>query len=82
MSYRIVYEKPAVKFIRRQPPEQRSRILKAIEKLPYQGDVKRLAGRPGEWRLRVGSYRILYTIDDDILLFRVLDAGSRGEIYT
>lgn len=81
MSYRIIFDKPAVKFIRRQTPEQQRRLLEAIHKLPTEGDRKPMKGRPGEYRLRVGNYRVLYTVEDAVLIVRVLDAGNRGDIY-
>lgn len=81
MSYRIIFDKPAVKFIRRQTPEQQRRLLEAIHKLPAEGDRKPMKGRPGEYRLRVGNYRVLYTVEDAVLIVRVLDAGNRGDVY-
>ena len=40
-----------------------------------------LAGPVNIWRVRVGDYRIVYTIKDDILLVLVLRIGHRREIY-
>ncbi len=81
MSYRIVYEKAAVKFLRKQPPAQQKRLVAAIHLLPGEGDVKPLSGHPGEYRLRVGPYRVLYAIEADILIVRVLTIGNRGDVY-
>lgn len=39
MKYKIVIDRPALKFLLRQSPEQRERLLKAIHKLPDLGDV-------------------------------------------
>ena len=38
-------------------------------------------GHPGYLRVRVGDYRIVYTIDDGKLLVLVLTLGHRGAIY-
>lgn len=81
MSYRIVYEKPAVKFLQRQTPEVQKRLITAIHKLPDEGDIKPMQGFPGEYRLRVGSYRVLFAIEDRVLIVRVLTIGNRGDIY-
>lgn len=43
MSYRIIYDKPAVKFLKRQPKETQKRIISAIHNLPDAGDIKPLA---------------------------------------
>ena len=81
MTYRIVYDKPAVKFLRKQPQDKREWIMAAIHKLPNSGDIKPLAGRDGEYRLRIGSYRVIYSIDHDVLIVRVLEIGNRGDVY-
>ena len=62
---------------------ERERVLKAIAKLPYEGDIKKLKGKKsrGLLRLRVGDYRIIYTVDNGQLIVFVIDAGNRGQIY-
>lgn len=81
MSYTILYDKPALKFIKKQPKEQQVRIVQAIHALPDAGDIKQMKGHAELFRLRVGSYRILYTVDHGQLIVRVIDAGNRGQIY-
>ena len=81
MSYQIVYKKPAVKFLQKQPPEVQKRLIAAIHKLPAEGDIKPMQGMPGEYRLRVGSYRVLFAIEDQVLIIRVLTIGDRGDVY-
>ena len=81
MSYTILYEKPALKFIKKQPREQQIRILEAIHTLPDVGDIKHLKGHSNLLRLGAGSYRIIYTVDNGQLIVRIIDAGNRGQIY-
>ena len=81
MTYEIQIERKALKFISRQPPEQRKRILSAIYRLPNEGDRRSLEGRAGYFRLRVGNYRVIYTVENGRFLVRVVDAGNRGQIY-
>lgn len=83
MKYRIIIEKPAEKFIVKLPQSEKERVLHAISKLPYEGDTKRLQGKKslGLLRLRVGDYRIIYTVDNGLLVVCVVDAGNRGQIY-
>lgn len=81
MKYRIEIDKKAVKFIEKQPLSQRKRILSAIYKLPAEGDIKAMQGYNNRYRLRVGDYRVIYTLDNDILLVNVLAVGNRGDIY-
>ena len=81
MQYKILFDKPAQKFILKQPLPQRERLLKAINKLPDEGDRKMLKGYDGYFRLRVGDYRVIYTVENDILIVRILNIGNRGDIY-
>lgn len=81
MKYQIIIEKRAKKFIEKQPKPQQVRILQAIQKLPEQGDTKSLKGHAGFYRLRVGDYRIIYTVENEKLVVVVTDAGNRGQIY-
>ncbi len=79
--YRIVIEKPALKFLLKQQLSQRERILRAINRLPQEGDIKPMAGYQNLYRLRVGDYRVLYSIENDVLIVRVLQIGNRGDVY-
>lgn len=81
MKYNILIDKPAQKFILKQQPEQRKRILKAISKLPDEGDRKMLKAHSGFFRLRVGDYRIIYSVHEEQLIVRVITVGNRGDIY-
>lgn len=79
--YNIIIKKPAKKFIDKLPMNEQRRIVKAIEKLPNGDDIKKLKGYNDIYRLRVGDYRILYTVNNNELLIMVLDVGNRGQIY-
>ncbi len=81
MTFRIVIEKPALKFLYKQPLPQRERLLKAIQRLPDVGDIKPMAGHENLFRMRVGTYRVLYSIEHDVLIVRVLTIGNRGDVY-
>jgi len=80
MSYKILVEKTALKFIQKQPPKEKQRIMKAIYNLP-DGDTLKMSGRYGLFRLRVGSYRVIYSIEEDRLVIRVIEVGNRGDVY-
>lgn len=76
-----VIKKRAKKFLDKLPMNEKKRVVAAIEKLPESENVKRLKGYDGIYRLRVGDYRIIYTIDNGELIITVIDAGNRGQIY-
>ncbi|GAA1990736.1 type II toxin-antitoxin system RelE family toxin [Kitasatospora viridis] len=44
-------------------------------------DIKALKGHDSRWRLRVGDYRVVYTIEDGQLIVWVLTVGHRREVY-
>lgn len=81
MKYEILFDKPAQKFILKQPQPQRVRLLSAISKLPDEEDRKALKGYAGYYRLRVGDYRVIYTVENDKLIVRVVNIGNRGDVY-
>lgn len=57
----------------------RDRIL-ALADIPRPAGSRKLAGREG-WRLRVGTYRILYEIDDERSEITILHVGHRRDVY-
>ncbi len=79
--YKIIIKKKAKKFIDKLPQNERYRIVKAIELLPNGEDIKKLKGHDDLLRLRVGNYRIIYTVNHGELIVLVIDAGNRGDIY-
>lgn len=81
MQYKIEFDKRAIKFISKQPKPQRERLFKAIYVLPHSGDIKAMQGHQGYYRLRVGDYRVIYTVDDNVLIVRIVEVGNRGDVY-
>ena len=79
--YKIIIKKPAKKFIDKLHKNEKIRIIKAIEKLPDGVDIKKLKGHDNVYRLRIGDYRILYTVDNGEYTVIVINAGNRGQIY-
>ena len=79
--YQIIIKKKAKKFIDSLLVNERRRVVAAIELLPNGEDIKKLKGHDKLLRLRVGEYRIIYTVDNGELIVYVIDAGSRGQIY-
>ncbi|GHV05771.1 hypothetical protein FACS1894217_03220 [Clostridia bacterium] len=56
------------------------RVIKALLELPGKGDIKPLAGsHSGQFRLRVGNLRIIYTIEANIIL--IAKIMPRGDVY-
>ncbi|MEO6790805.1 MAG: type II toxin-antitoxin system RelE/ParE family toxin [Ornithinibacter sp.] len=82
-AYRIELRPSAVRALRKLDPQVRRRIQGAIALLahdPRPPGARALQGRPG-LRIRVGDYRIIYTVEDDVLLVVVVRLGHRRDIY-
>ena len=79
--YEMIIKKKAKKFIDKLPVNERKRVVAEIKQLPNGEEIKKIKGHNDLFRLRVGNYRIIYTVDHGILTVFVIDAGNRGEIY-
>ncbi len=84
MTYQIQFSKGAAKQIKKLPADIKERIDKKILDLaiePRPNSVKKLQGDDKSYRIRVGDYRIIYEIEDDILLVTVIKIKHRNEVY-
>ncbi len=82
--YGIDWTKAAIKQLRKiQPARQRSAILKAVAALAdcptNAANVKALKGHDAGYRLRVGSYRVLFDLDDGVRIITVQEVKKRDE---
>jgi mRNA interferase RelE/StbE len=81
--YRIELRPAAVKALRRIDARDRTRLQGVIALLgedPRPPGARALQGRPG-LRVRVADYRILYTVDDGVLVVVVVTVGHRRDVY-
>ena len=82
-EYRIELRPAAVRALRKLDPPLRRRVQGAIALLardPRPPAARALKGRPG-LRVRVGDYRVIYTIHDEVLLVVVVTLGHRRDVY-
>jgi mRNA interferase RelE/StbE len=81
--YQVVIEKQAQKQLAKISPPDYGKIVVTLKDLsaePRPHGYKKLKGRPG-YRIRVGDYRIIYLVKDNILTVLVLIIGHRREVY-
>ncbi len=84
MTYTVTLAPSAARQLRKFDPDARRRVQAAIELLavePRPPAATQLVGGSGEWRVRTGTYRIVYEIHDSELVVLVLRMGHRREIY-
>ena len=83
-SFRIEVSATAEKQIRKLPREDQVRVLRAIRSLatePTPPGVRKVRGYDDVFRIRVGTYRVLYRVEGRRLLIIILKLGHRREIY-
>lgn len=84
MSYQVEITPFAQRQIKKLPPDIQSQIIEKLETLadePRPAGVKKLQGEDNLYRVRSGDYRIIYKIQDDILLILVAKVGHRRDVY-
>ena len=82
--YELLLERRAEKDLRRLAAEVFPRVIAAIEALaddPRPAGCKKLTGSDDDWRIRVGDYRVLYEIDDENHVVRVMRVRHRRDAY-
>lgn len=80
--YTVVLKPAAERALKKIAQPTLRRIAKAIDNLdPRPSGVTALQGEPGLLRIRVGDYRIIYIVRDDVLTVLVVTVGHRREVY-
>jgi mRNA interferase RelE/StbE len=84
-GYAVEIEPAAWQSIMALPQRTQERIFNAIEALednPRPGGMKALKGSwRGFYRVRVGDYRVVYTVEDDRLVVVVVKVADRKDVY-
>lgn len=87
MKYTVEYTAQAVKELKKLDKQNRALIIGWIEKNlvgctdPRQHGKDLTANRSGQWRYRVGDYRLLAEIQDKKIVILILNVSHRSEIY-
>ena len=78
----VLLHRSADKYYERLNQADKGRIDEALddlEKEPPEGDIKPITGEPGRFRVRVGSFRLLFRIKENVILVTHID--PRGQAY-
>ncbi|MEH1864123.1 MAG: type II toxin-antitoxin system RelE/ParE family toxin [Nostoc sp.] len=84
MTYQIELSKKAAKQLKKLSADIGDRINQKILELaenPRPSGVVKLETTGNKYRIRVGNYRILYEIQDDVLIVKVVRVGHRRDVY-
>jgi mRNA interferase RelE/StbE len=82
--FAIEYDPKALKELTKLDKPVARRIIRAVDALsadPRPGGARPLVGYPDLWRIRVGDYRVIYTIRDAELVVLALRVAHRSSVY-
>jgi mRNA interferase RelE/StbE len=83
-QYEIIVSKSAAKELSKLPKQVNNKIIKVILALsgdPRPNGAKKLRGISENWRIRIGDYRVIYAVADEILVVDIRKVGYRKDIY-
>jgi mRNA interferase RelE/StbE len=84
MACELVFRKSALKQLRQLPHHVVGKIVPAIDELannPRPANCKKPKGVDDTYRIRIGNYRVLYTVDDTIITVEIVKIANRKEAY-
>ena len=83
-EYSIEWKRSAVMELRQLPKKVVPRVVRAVEGLrlnPFPAGVRKLSGAEHTYRIRIGSYRIIYSVYTSRLIIEVIRVGHRRDVY-
>ena len=82
--YELYVERRAERGLRRLSKDDFVRVVAGIKRLaenPRPAGCRKISGAAGDWRIRIGDYRVIYEIDDRAKVVRVMQVRHRGKAY-
>jgi mRNA interferase RelE/StbE len=83
-SYKIEWKRSAARELKKLPRDVVPRILQAVERLsqdPYPAGARKLVGSEHAYRIRVGVYRIVYSVLASVFVVEIVRVGHRKDVY-
>jgi mRNA interferase RelE/StbE len=84
LKYRIEVKRSAAKALKKIPKPDQKRISEKIDNLAENlptPDITKMKGNNPFHKIRVGNYRVIYEIQNDILLILIIKIGHRKDVY-
>lgn len=84
MKYKVIIKRTAQKEIKSLPKSVIKRVVIKIQDLannPRPSGSKKIVGTNDTWRVRVGNYRIIYDVFDEVLVVEVIAVSHRKDAY-
>lgn len=83
-NFAIIFSSQARQSLRKLPLNIQKKMREKISLLsfnPRPSGIKAIKGKKGLFRLRVGDYRVIYKIENQLLIITIIEVGHRKEIY-
>ena len=85
LAWKVEYTKAAREQLKKLPRDVSLRITKYMDKraalLPREYGKAMTGNYSGFWRYRVGDYRVICSLHDDVLMIEVIRVGHRSDVY-
>ena len=87
MTYDVLLHRDVLKRLRDAPENVREKFAELVEELRLNPipsekfDIKKLKGRENTFRVRLGSYRVIYELQRNKLLILIIKFGKRENVY-
>ena len=82
--YEILLERGAERDLKKLPKDMFDRVVLSIKSLaqnPKPHGTRKIIGSKNDWRIRVGDYRLVYEIDEEVKAVKVMRIRHRREAY-
>jgi mRNA interferase RelE/StbE len=83
MPYSVTFRSSAAKELRKLPVAARKQVSELIDALahdPRPHGAKKMVGVDA-WRIRIGDYRVVYSVMDQRLVVEIIKIGNRRDVY-
>ena len=83
-EYKILWKKSAVRELDKIPNQFAVKIFNAVSELKFEprpANCKNMIGLSKHYRLKVGDYRVVYSIEDKILIIEIIRIAHRKDVY-
>lgn len=77
---KFLYSRTSIKYLQKLERGVVRKIIEAIEKLPYEGDINKLKGKKTKniYRLRIGKIRVIYSFEKEVI--KIIKIDTRGDV--
>ncbi|MFH1730261.1 MAG: type II toxin-antitoxin system RelE/ParE family toxin [Planctomycetota bacterium] len=82
--YEVYLERTSERDLKKLSPQYFRQVIECIKALsahPRPSGCRKITGSKNDWRIRIGSYRVIYEVDDKAKAVRVMRVKHRREAY-